>query len=231
MKFKKFLLAIIFIFGSISASASDFFSTEDANKFFTFGGRLGFNTSNRTMANSAFTEWNHNSWGLGFDAGVVASLNFKNYLSIQPGLFFESRSGDYAYATAYITNMDKPDTFTEMGHMRSYYLTLPVMAVVNFNLAENIRWSVEVGPYFQFCLQDSGHKNITVLDRYPQMNDYFQYNAENNSADVGLKLGTGLQFNDHYYVGVHYKAGFCNAWSKPEGGRNKAWLFTIGYDF
>lgn len=231
MRIKSFLITLIAFLSSFSLKAQDFFSTEDAPQFFSLGARVGFNTSNRTFLNSAFTQWNNNSWGTGFDIGVMANLNFKDYLSVQPGIFFESRSGDYAYATDYITNFNKADQFYQLGHMRSYYLTVPIMAIVKFNLAERIRWSVEAGPYLQFCLRDSGEKNIDYLFRLATSNAYELYSAKSNKFDAGLKIGTGLTFYEHYYVGVHYLAGFCNAWTEPAGGKNKAWTFTVGYDF
>ena len=60
---------------------------------------------------------------------------------------------------------------------------------------------------------------------------YYQYVAEHRGFDVGLKMGTGLKLFDHYYVGVHYLAGLTHAWKLPSGGKNKSWMFTVGYDF
>lgn len=230
MKYR-FLAVILAGLSLISTTkAQEFFSTEDAPKFFTFGARIGFNTSNRTFPKGAFNLYTHNSWGTGFNIGVVAGLNFKDYLSIQPGIFFESRSGNFSYVTDYLTYYGKEDQYFTMGHIRAYYFTIPVTGVVKFNLAENIRWNVELGPYFQFKLKETG-PDIEVPERLPQSQNYTSYIAQNKSFDVGLKLGTGLTFCNHYYLGVHYLAGFCNAWSHPSGGKNKSWSFTVGYDF
>ena len=224
------LLTVITLF-STQVKAQDFFDTSDAPKFFTLSGRIGFNTSNRTFPSGHYNLWNHNSWGTGFNVGVLANLNFKEYLTLQPGLFFESRSGDYAYLTSYLDYASRDQTHYEMGHLRAYYFTIPVMGVVKFNLAERIKWMVEFGPYFQICLKETGQNDVIVLYRQPQSNSYSQYIAEHRDFDVGFKLGTGLRFFDHYYVGVHYLAGACNAWKNPAGGRNKSWEFSIGYDF
>ena len=163
--------------------------------------------------------------------GALVNLNFKEYLTLQPGIFFESRSGDYSYLTSYLNYLGKEDNHYELGHIRGYYITIPVMGVVKFNLAETIKWSVEFGPYFQVGLKQTGVNNVTVLYRLPQSNAYSKYTAKHSSVDVGLKMGTGLRFYEHYYVGVHYLAGLCNAWSQPSGGKNKSWAFTVGYDF
>ena len=231
---KKIIISFISffaIFGSSSLKAQDFFDTSDAPEFFSMSARLALNTSNKTFPSGHFNMWNHNSWGTGFSIGALANLHFKEYLTLQPGIFFESRSGDYSYLTDYLNYLGKEDTHYEMGHIRGYYVTVPVMGVVKFNLAENIKWLAELGPYFQLAIKQTGVNNVTVLYRLPQNNTYSSYTAKHHVFDVGLKIGTGLRFYDHYYVGVHYLAGFCNAWSQPAGGRNKSWEFSVGYDF
>lgn len=203
----------------------------DAPSFFSLGVRAGFNTSNRTFPSEAYSLWTNNSWGTGVNLGVVANLNFKEFLSVQPGIFYESRSGNYAYLTQYIDNSNKANTYYEMGHWRGYFFTIPVMVVGKLNLAENIKCLLELGPYFQFKIGSTGLNNINVLYRLPQSNDYDSYVATPSSFDIGLKLGTGLKFFSHYYIGVHYMAGFSNTWKNPAGGKNKSWQFSLGYDF
>ena len=57
---------------------------------------MGVNTSNRTLKSSAFPDcYHHESWGTGFDVGFVAGLNIRDYLAIQPGVFFETRGGNF----------------------------------------------------------------------------------------------------------------------------------------
>lgn len=229
---KIFIVAITIIASFFQvAKAQKFFDTSEASTFFSLSGRLGLNTSNKTFPSGHYNLWNHNSWGTGFNAGVLANLNFREYLTIQPGIFYESRSGNYAYLTDYLNNLGRDDTFYEMGHLRGYYFTIPIMGVVKFNLAQNIKWMVEFGPYFQFSLKQTGISDIKVLYRLPQNMAYSSYVAEYNKVDFGLKMGSGLQFYKHYYIGFHYLAGLCNAWKHPSGGKNKSWEFSLGYDF
>lgn len=214
------------------ATAQDFFDTSDADQLFTFGARIGVNTSNRTLSTSSAMMWNQNSWGTGFDAGVVADINFKNFISVQPGFFYESRSGAFAYKSmgdSYDT--DRSDVRYQLGKGREYLFTIPVVGSVHFNLMDDLRWNVDFGPYFQFKLRSTfDHK----FD-YPMVHPYTIYyydNVRTAKFDVGLKMGMGLDIFRHYYVGVHYLAGLCHAWNPGElGGHNKAWLFTVGYNF
>lgn len=223
-------LLVVLTCGSL-ASAQEFFDTSNAPKFFTMGARIGFNTSNRTFPSGAFSVWTNNSWGTGFNIGAAANLNFKEYLSVQPGIFFESRSGNYAYLTEYLDVLNREQTYYQVGHWRTYNLTIPVVGVGRFNVATNIQWLVEFGPYVQLKLGSSGQDNINVLYRLPQSNAYDYYVAEQNSFDFGFKLGSGLRFFQHYYFGIHYLAGVLKPWKNPSGGKNKSWSFTLGYDF
>ena len=54
---------------------------------------------------------------------------------------------------------------------------------------------------------------------------------DNRKKNVwGLKFGTGIEYDNHYYLGIHYMAGFGDPWKYADvSGRNKAWTFTLGY--
>ena len=226
------IIALIALFISNSSNAQEFFDTEHPEKFFNLGARVGFNTSNRIFPKASYLNNISTTWGTGFNAGVVANLNIRNYLSIQPGFFYESRSGNMFNLAKDIIALDlKRHTYFEKSHLRAYYFTIPVMGIVKFNLAENIVWNVEFGPYIQFKLKENGQKDVVIY--YSQANTIFDnsFTAKNNSFDFGFKMGSGLTLYQHYYVGFHYLAGVCNTWSHPSGGKNRSWMFTAGYDF
>ena len=230
---KKLLILLIGLvvmanFGEIKAQP--LLDPSDPAKFVTFSARLGFNTSNRTFPSGHYNLWNKDSWGTGINVGGMANLNFKEYLTVQPGIFLESRSGDYAYLTEYLDFFEAGDNYYEMGHLSSFCVTVPVMGVFKLNIAEKIKCTAELGPYFQFIVSEKGQNNVTVLYRLPSSTGYSQYKAQQRKYDIGVKMGGGLLFYDHYYIGVHYLAGACNAWTLPSGGKNKSWMFTIGYE-
>lgn len=220
-KFKSLTcVALLAITGFQSAVAVEFFDTSNPKNLFSLGVRVGLNTSNQTHNNNGMV-YNKDSWGTGFDVGVVANINFKNYLTIQPGFFFESRSNNYSYMPLGI-----PFSNATVGHTRYTNFTIPIVASFNFNLSDNIRWSADFGPYLQFGLGGSDKG----LERSDLPYDIGYYDNR-NKFDIGLKMGTGLKFLDHYYIGVHYLAGFCDVWKNGYGGSRKSWTFTIGYDF
>ena len=228
----KTLLAALLALGPISAYASDLLDTDPADRLFNIGVRIGVNSSNRTFPKDKFSAWNVNSWGTGFDAGVVVNLNMRQYLSIQPGVFFESRSGHYSFSEAYVDNTNGDDFITQLGRTRTYNLVIPVVASVKLNLTDNFKWLLEAGPYAQLKLHASDSNKIQVIDQ-PTSSSYLNWEyAKSNFFDWGFKIGTGLQYKDHYSFSIHYLAGVGNVWKSPmEGGKNKAWTFTLGYDF
>ncbi len=228
----KYLLAALLSAGTLPAFSAEFFSTEPAEQLFNFGVRLGVNASNRTFPKETFSAWNVNSWGSGFNAGVVVNLNMREYISIQPGIFFESRSGNYSYSENYVNNKNESDYFTQLGRLRTYNLIIPVMASFRFNIADNLQWLVEAGPYAQLKLHASDSNKIQVIDQPTPTSPLKLEYAKSNFADWGFKLGTGISFNQHYSFGIYYLAGCSKVWKSPlDGGLNKAWTFTLGYDF
>lgn len=228
----KYLFAAIMTIGAFSSYAADFLSTEPAEKLFNLGVRIGINSSNRTFPSETFSSWNVNNWGTGFDAGVVVNLNMREYLSIQPGIFFESRSGHYSYAENYTNDKNETDYFTQIGRLRTYNFIVPIVASVKLNIAERLQWLLEAGPYAQFKLHASDSKKIQVINQPTPASPLKVEYAKSNFADWGFKMGTGIRLNERYSFSIHYLAGIGNVWKTPiVGGSNKAWTFMLGYDF
>lgn len=234
---KSFFSALLLLSCVATASAATpFFDTNPAEKLITLGARIGLNTSNYTTNSRYLLDYNENSWGLGFDAGVICNINFRDFISIQPGVFYQSRSGNYSYCT--VMDKDKNSFLVQMGHTRSYNLNIPVMAAFHFNISDDIRWNVELGPYFNFCLGSKKFQRVSVASS-AFVDPAYLFTVKPNSADIGMKLGTTLTLFSNYEVGVHYMAGFTDYWQnyKSEGahvdytGKSKAWTFTVGYNF
>lgn len=213
--------------------AQPFFDTSDAPNLISFGARIGFNTSNRSFPVGNYTnQILTTSWGLGFNLGGVVNINFKEYLTLQPGLFFETRNSSLVnYNEIYTSTGKIENIYVSKDTQKSYKFTIPVMGVLKFNVSDMVRWNVEFGPYFQFNLKENGGQDSVKLWYWAGGANSIPYYAKHRGFDVGLKMGTAFQIYEHYYVGAHYLAGLCNAWSIPNGGKNKSWMFTLGYDF
>ena len=244
---KRLIIGALCGLSIMSAQAVDFFSTDKCDQFFTYGARIGFNTCNRTIGNDAYKYgYTHESWGTGFDIGAVANFHLRDYIAIQPGIFFESRSGSYVVMNSYFNEVN-PDLFTEYsqaGNRRSYNFTIPIMAIVGFNVTDDIRWNVEAGPYIAFVLNSKVSTKKVFFNGPYRDNDELLFNQKANPFDFGFKLGTGLEVMKHYYLGIHYMAGCVPAWKDKKsvsatgatlteefGGCTKGWVFTLGYNF
>lgn len=236
---KRFLICTICAATAFCASATDFFSTEKCEELFTFGARVGVNTTNRTLGDSAYPScYHHENWGTGLDIGATVGLNIRDYLTIQPGFFFETRNGAYTImGTADGSGIPGDGSeIAQTGKRRSYNFTIPVMAVFGFNVTDDLRWNVEAGPYVSFVL-DSTLKDKRFVVNGNADEPLFAQKAA--GVDFGFKMGTAFEILDHYYVGAHYMAGCLPAWkdrkignvTKTFGGVTKGWVFSIGYNF
>jgi len=193
-----------------------------------------------TGGKDIFNVWDKNSWGTGFDIGFVADLHIRNYISIQPGIFFQSRSGNFTYASTYwlpVTDengnvTEKKQELMQYGHNRNYNLVIPIIASGHFNIGDKVKWNVDFGPYISFRIGNNGRPDIYELKYGNDGPVLHSSEAGSNTVDFGFKMGTGFTFLNHYYFGVHYMAGATDVWKNTGmGGRNKAWTFTAGYDF
>ncbi|MDE6007078.1 MAG: PorT family protein [Muribaculaceae bacterium] len=236
---KRLMISAICALTAAGVNAADFFSTENCDNLFTFGARIGVNTTNRTLGSNSMPGAYHNeSWGTGFDAGVTVDLNIRDYISIQPGFFFETRSGSYVLmgSPTDISGIPENVEIAQAGKRSSYNFTIPVMAVLHFNLTDNLRWNVELGPYVAFVLDSKLNNKRFIVDGESDTPLFYQ---QASSVDFGIKMGTGLELFNHYYLGTHYIAGCIDAWkdlkigsyTKSFGGVTKGWVFTVGYNF
>lgn len=236
---KRIITATLFMLLALNAVAADFFSTEKSDDLFTFGVRVGVNTSNRTVNKDAAGSYNFQSWGTGFTAGVTASINIRDYLSIEPGLFFESRSGHSTFTSDPIDTDSGICYVTQSAHRHTYNLNIPVLASLRFNVTGDLRWHVDFGPYVGFMLK-SKLENKELLSTRPDLDNEAPFTAKPAPVDFGFKMGTAFELYKKYYIGIHYEAGTIKAYKdlslgggmeRIYGGRTKAWNFTVGLNF
>lgn len=225
--------AILTMTATQSVHGADFFDTSVSERTFNIGLRVGFNTSNTTMKTPAYAIWNNSAWGLGGTFGAVADINFREWITIQPGIFFDIRNNKYnlAYVWANPAEEDLQHRVS-MGTARRGSITIPLLASVRFNISDNLRWHVEAGPYYRFQFGDDSYTETnTSASLSPTGAPEFS-TPKMRKGEFGLKIGTGLSLNRHYYLGIHYLAGLMSPFSTAGmGGANKSWTFTIGYDF
>lgn len=239
MKSKLIALIAAFAFFISGARAQEFFSTSEGSSLFTLGVRAGVNTSNRTISNKSWGIYNYQSWGTGFIAGVIADLNIRDYLAIEPGVFFESRGGHSSFISETFVPSGDPYYITQEANRRNYSLNIPVLASVRFNVTGRLRWHIDLGPYFSFLLK-SNLDNKELISTRPDLDNRAPFAGHPSKMDFGLKIGTAFELSRHLYFGIHYEAGMVDAYRNEDlgnnllqvyGGRTKAWDFTLGWNF
>lgn len=214
------------------AFSQDFFSRDQAPSLFDIGLRLGLNTSNRTFPDNTHNRWNVCGWGTGLDVGCVVDINLRDYFSIQPGIFLETRNSTYAFAHIFYDSKGEEQDYSQMGRFRSTNITVPLMVSVKFNLSPTLRFLAEAGPYAQYFIHDNAGEKVQVVLPQASPDELAEAEvAKQSKFDAGLKIGFGFSFKRRYSFNIHYLAGGRHAWKSPEkGGKNKEWLFSIGYE-
>lgn len=228
MKLKNILSVIAMTMSlSVVAQTAPFFDSGAPERLMTFGARLGVNTSNRSVDGDFYNFRSHTSWGVGGEIGAVVNLNIRNFISIQPGLFFQLRNTGHTFVNLDYQQPegDYPSIYVNTGHNRAVDLTIPILARGHFNLSDNLRWDVDFGPYVSVHLGGTS-SSIKIGNEPNGLGD-----MKEQAAEFGLKMGSGLTLNERYSFAIHYMAGCTSAWKSPYPGHSKLWSFTVGYDF
>ena len=214
---------------------------------FEVGVRLGFNSSNVTNnyidAVSDMKQANNN-WQEGLTLGAVVDMNIYKCLAVQTGIIYQRRRSDYQN----LRINDVADSFAYYdGQRHANYFQIPILASFRMKINKYIEGQVDFGPYFAYGF--AGKDKYTMYASFQNESgevdflstnvkaDYFGDNGVHNAFDWGFKLGIGALVHENYYVGIHYDAGARNVLGKNPystsavTGLNKAWNFTIGYNF
>ncbi|MDE6716167.1 MAG: PorT family protein [Muribaculaceae bacterium] len=233
-----------------AAQSRELFDTEHAKKTLTIGVRASLTSSNVSPNyNEIFSDvWSTaGDWGYGFNAGVVANLNIRNYFAIQPGIFFSNKCYDTKISTVslvtdYASNVER--------HSRFYYLQIPIMASFKMNLIKNVELLMEAGPYLGIGLGGNikvsqiSYSTVIMgnninIDQYklPYFGKGTMKNIQMKKGDWGVKMGVGFRFAHRYSIAAYYLAGCENIAHNNRGyesyakARNKEWNVSLGFDF
>lgn len=237
------IAGIAMLAAPVVTSAQTLIDYGTPKKVIQAGLRVGFNTSNLTTNyDEAFPEiaWNHTQWKQGFTIGAAVDINLKNYIAIQSGVYFKSRNSDFHYL------INESTLQAIDGHWGAYYFEIPLLLSFRLGVAELAQAQIDLGPYFasgfggkcKYTLFQSeytpnGHEVVA----YDSKGDYFGDKGIANRFDWGLKFGLGFLVMEHYYIGAHYNFSCKNILkelpdaAKQPKGHNKAWTFTLGYNF
>lgn len=229
MKLQLLTLAAAAALCSAPAAAQFSIDTSAPQRLVTVGVRVGGNvsntSSNETDLSSAIRMYTP-SWKGGMTLGVVADINLREYISIQPGLFYTYASHGFDRLTVgYETAHPEDPTLIEYASATSStsrlsYFQLPIMVSFKMNMGPKVKVLAEAGPYFQWGMGGTERFSREVFKGNPVVpgedasapkheRKYFGNGHVAGVYDWGFKMGVGVMFS-HISLNVHYLAGCRN---------------------
>ena len=246
MKKKIYAITIVAILAFIAfpstTKAQDFIDKGTPRQGITCGLRFGITSSNMKTDLKGYSNRTGNDWGTGFAVGGVVNLNVRNYLTIQPGFFFENRSYDY---TAILHDAASQSLINNLGHTRNYTFSIPILASMRFQVSKAIEWNIDFGPYFNWgiggdyemeTIATQVSSDVTGPNTYVNLYESHDYYGDekwqHKKFDWGIKCGTGFRIMNHYVINFYYMLGLKDISSyKQWDMHSRGYTVSIGYDF
>ncbi len=185
--------------------------------------------------------------GYAVGLGAMVQFAFKDYFAIGTQLDFIAHNNKYSMVL--LDAMGSGSQNSVFVSNRGYSASVPVFASVRFNVADNVRWNVDLGCYFGLGLggyqkADTYTTTINELNQIVTTYQHYKWDYYNEKQplihgfddfDFGLLFRTGLLFYDHYKVDVEARINTKNA-TTDEGVihpnvRNHMFAMKLGYQF
>ena len=167
------------------------------------------------------------SMGPALGAGASAQFALRDYIAI--GTEFNLLINNYSTEMV-VTSENVSSVSTIFLDYRYYTVNIPVFASMRFNIARRVKWNVDLGLYYSYGL--GGRNDQTIYDarineigqlvtrvdrdRVDYYNDRRSFICSSGRGDLGLHLGTGLTFGNHFLLGARMQLGFYNV-AKTDG--------------
>ncbi len=228
--------------------------TTNANAQFSIGVKGGLSIPNLSSGGSNSNPLNSGySSRLGPDAAVYFEYHFSNFFSLQPEIEYSSQGGKKNGLQAYPT----PEQVTPLfppGQAPAYlyanfknetklnYIMIPVLAKIGFDLGENFRLYIDLGPYIGFLAsakQVTSGTSLVYADAGGQMplspqtqsfDATTDVKSSINSTNFGLEGGVGLAYvfgRNSVFIEGGGNYGFKNIQKYSADGDNKTGAATI----
>lgn len=184
--------------------------------------------------------------GNSFGIGVKAVLGIKNYLGFGTAL---NATLNYYNTDLAIIGNNNSSLNTVFVSNRNMTFNIPIFMSLRFNVSHSVRWDVDLGMYYSFGFagrqrQQIYRAGINSMDELvPEMEtvttDYYHsprtiFNVFNR-GDIGLHVGTSLDFGPHLTIGLQSQYGLKNAARNNSltdaSVHNFSLLALVGYRF
>lgn len=160
--------------------------------------------------------------GYSLGLGARAVFGLRNYLGLGTELNLLLNNYNMDMAVLGSDHMSMSAVFVDN---RFYYLNIPIFMSFRFNVAKSVRWNVDAGMYYAYGIGGTQKQRIyraginEMEELVPQVvnvkTGYF-HSAETfinsfNRGDIGVHLGTSLNFGPHLSVGCKFQIGLKNS--------------------
>lgn len=175
--------------------------------------KFGMNFSNQTKLNDSKAL-------VGFTMGVGADYAFTENWAFQPGLMLTTKGYKYK-------EYGYKETF------RPLYLDIPLLGAYKFDIARDIKFVVNLGPYLAIGL---GGKDKEHWDGGDDYKIFTSSGWDCKRFDLGLQWGVGIEWREHYLANFTAQHGFITPYDFGSGysgdkPRNMSFAIGVGYRF
>ncbi len=191
------------------------------------GLRFGMNVSNMRFSYNDVESEKQDKL-VGYHIGLIVDVPvYKNYLYIQPGIYFTQKGFKMDYYSGSYEHKAKP-----------MYMEFPILISGRYNVSRKVQLQVSIGPYFaaglcgKYTYTEKGYYgDKTYSAKIFGSSDHPWYSEEENGLgckrfDAGLSVGAGILVNRHFFVGFQYDLGMVNM--QPSIPQDWEWGISIG---
>lgn len=149
---------------------------------------------------------------IGYTVGLGVDYQFTNTWYLQSGLNFTGKG-------AKLNGLK----------VKSHYMEIPVLAAAKFDIADNMKFVVNAGPYVAVGL---GGKAEFEGESFKVFKEYDNKDAFMKRFDMGIQYGVGLELSNCYLINLSGQYGFIDTINNTtKSPKNIAFLISLGYRF
>lgn len=159
---------------------------------------------------------------LGYTFGVGVDYAINDMWAIQSGLNVSAKGTKFEEDYS-----DEYGKYVLTSKVNPVYLEIPILAAVKFDVADNMKFIVNAGPYLSFGVGGKVKESLDLSGDYAEdakqnPEDYKDVDSKLFSKedgqdkaalkrfDLGLQYGIGLEISEHYMVNLTGQYGFIN---------------------
>lgn len=164
---------------------------------------------------------------IGGKVGGVVNIGIINHLSVQPGLFFSMKGGNYKYSETVGPITAEYDSKTNLN-----YLELPVNVVYSFG-EDHDGFFVFAGPYVGYALGGKMKQTVGGVSEDEDVK-FGSDKGEAKRLDVGANAGVGYMLPMGLYFRAQYGLGLANIENEGDSDnyrKNAAIGISVGFRF